>query len=160
MSRVQNWCDDTTPIWGFSLVCIIKFLYWLPAMFKCSASKDATEWPNVSNECEDWFLLSLRECALDVELSQTCRSIWNKKRTYADRCAPPLWAMESVRPYVCVCVCVCVCVSASPVWFSSGVLMGFVCTVKYIYTVCVYINISCSKANLWFAGFHQGLTAK
>lgn len=38
-------------------------------------------------------------------------------------------------------MCVFVCLSASPVvFFSTGVLMGFDCSVRYI-----YINILCSR---------------
>lgn len=43
-----------------------------------------------------------------------------------------------------MCLCVCVFVSASPVglflFFSTGVQMGFDCTVRYM-----YINILCSR---------------
>lgn len=40
-----------------------------------------------------------------------------------------------------MCMCVFVCLSASPVgFFSTGVLMGFDCSVRYI-----YINILCSR---------------
>lgn len=74
------------------------------------------------------------------------------KRSSAYQRAPPFWAMESVRP--CVCVCVCVCMSVC-VGVCVCLLFFHWCSNRFWLhcQIYIYINILCSRPIFGLLGF-------